>query len=199
MNALQFWVRAPVLFVTAAWCVFALIFLLRKKPPAGGPPAKRDPAARWGIMLQAVSYAMVWYSRARRFGSRPILDLPLSGEIAIALITMAIASGSVWLLLTAVRTLGRQWAVQAQVIEGHRLIVEGPYRWIRNPIYTGMLGMLIATGLAFATWPMLLGAVLIHLLGFTIRVRAEEKLLLAQFGREFEQYKRRVPVLLPRL
>jgi protein-S-isoprenylcysteine O-methyltransferase Ste14 len=98
-----------------------------------------------------------------------------------------------------VRTLGRQWAVQARLIEGHRLIVEGPYRWVRNPIYTGMFGMLIATGLAFAAWPMLLAGIVLYLVGFHIRVRAEEKLLAAEFGEEFQEYKRRVPALLPRL
>lgn len=190
---------APVVFVIASWCVFALIFLLRKKPAESAPPAKRDPAARWGIFLKGIAYAMVWYAGSRRGGSRPIFDMPLAGQIAVALLTAAIAAASVWLVLISVHTLGRQWAVQARLIEGHRLIVEGPYRWMRNPIYTGMFGMLIATGLAFATWPMLLGAIVIYLIGFTIRVRTEEKLLRAQFGEEFEEYRRRVPALLPRL
>lgn len=200
MNSVQFWTRATVVFVIAAWCVFALIFLLRKKPKEIGPPAKRDPAAFWGIFLKGLAYGMVWYAAPRRAGTRPMFDnMPLAGQIAIALLAAVIATASVWLVLIAVRTLGKQWAVQARLIEGHRLIVEGPYRWVRNPIYTGMFGMLIATGLAFATWPMLLGGIVLYLIGFTIRVRAEEKLLQAQFGEEFEAYKRQVPALLPRL
>jgi protein-S-isoprenylcysteine O-methyltransferase Ste14 len=195
----DFWTWAPAASVIAAWCVFALIFLLRKKPKGGGSAVRYDPAARRGMILQAISYAMVWYSRTRRGGSHPIFPMPLAGQILVALLTAAIAAISVWLVLVAVRTLGRQWAVQAQIVEGHRLVLEGPYRWVRNPIYTGMFGMLVATGLAFATWQMLLAAVVVHLVGFFLRVRVEEKLLLAQFGQEFEEYKRRVPVLLPRL
>jgi protein-S-isoprenylcysteine O-methyltransferase Ste14 len=52
----------------------------------------------------------------------------------------------------AVRTLGAQWAYVARVTEGHRLVTEGPYRWVRNPIYSGMLGMMLATGLAVSSW-----------------------------------------------
>ena len=200
MNSIQFWTRATVIFVIAAWCVFALIFLLRKRPKETGPPAKRDSAASWGIFMKGLAYGMVWFAGPRRGGTRPMFDnMPLAGQIAIALLAAVIAAASVWLVLISVRTLGRQWAVQARLIEGHRLIVEGPYRWMRNPIYTGMFGMLIATGLAFATWWMLLGGIVLYLIGFTIRVRAEEKLLLAQFGPEFEEYKRQVPALLPRL
>ncbi len=199
MNSLRFWTFAPAAFVIAAWCAFALIFLLRRKPPESGQPVKRDPAARWGIFLKAIAYAMVWFAAPRKGGTLPMFDLPLAGRVVFALVTALIAAMSVWLVLVSVRTLGRQWAVQARLVEGHRLIVEGPYRWVRNPIYTGMFGMLIATGLAFATWWMLLAGIVVYLIGFIIRVRAEEELLLAQFGEEFEEYKRRVPALLPRL
>ncbi|MBO0858757.1 MAG: hypothetical protein J2P21_09870 [Chloracidobacterium sp.] len=32
------------------------------------------------------------------------------------------------------------------MVEGHALIIEGPYRFVRHPIYTGLFGMLLATG-----------------------------------------------------
>ena len=77
------------------------------------------------------------------------------------------------------------------------MITAGPYAYIRNPIYTGMLGMLIATGRAMEHWIALIAAVIIFAIGMVIRVRAEEKLLRAQFGEEFEDYARRVPAVLP--
>jgi protein-S-isoprenylcysteine O-methyltransferase Ste14 len=193
------WIAAPAFFVVAAWIAFGAIFLLRKKTGASATPAKRDPMARWGIILQAVSYSMVWWSRFWRGGLKPIVPMPLPAQVAVACITIAIAGLSVWLTFVSVRTLGRQWALQAQVVEGHKLIVEGPYRWMRNPIYTAMLGMMIATGLAFATSYMLLGAIVVHLAGIATRVRTEEKLLAERFGEEFQAYKRRVPALLPHL
>ena len=92
----------------------------------------------------------------------------------------------------------QQGSVTAQVIESHELITTGPYAWVRNPIYTSMAGMLIATGLAVSTLSVLIAAVLLSLVGILIRVRLEEKLLRDTFGEHFEEYARRVPALLPR-
>ena len=98
---------------------------------------------------------------------------------------------------SAARTLGKQWALAARLVEGHELIQDGPYRFVRNPIYTGMFGMLIATGLAVTTWPLLLVATILFALGTYVRVRIEEKLLRQAFGERFEQYARKVPALIP--
>ena len=89
-------------------------------------------------------------------------------------------------------------AEAAQVVESHELVTSGPYAWVRNPIYTAMTGMLIATGLAVSTLSVLIAAVLLSLVGILIRVRLEERLLRARFGELYEEYARRVPALLPR-
>jgi len=111
--------------------------------------------------------------------------------------TISLAAVSVWLMKSAVRTLGKQWAVAARLVEGHKLITEGPYAYVRNPIYTGMFGMLLATGLAMEHWIATIAAVVIFAAGLVIRVRTEEKLLRAAFGQEFEDYAQRVPAVIP--
>jgi protein-S-isoprenylcysteine O-methyltransferase Ste14 len=96
-----------------------------------------------------------------------------------------------------VRTLGKQWSLAARVLEGHDLITSGPYSVVRNPIYTGMFGMLLATGLAISHWIGLLIAVIVFSIGTAIRVRSEEKLLRGAFGEKFEAYARKVPAVVP--
>jgi protein-S-isoprenylcysteine O-methyltransferase Ste14 len=83
------------------------------------------------------------------------------------------------------------------VLEGHTLIQDGPYRFVRNPIYTGMFGLLLATGLAGGRWIPLFVAVVLFFVGTCIRIRSEEKLLWQAFGLEFEAYRRKVPALIP--
>ena len=99
--------------------------------------------------------------------------------------------------MSAVRVLGKEWSVTARLVEGHKLATRGPYRFMRHPIYTGMLGMLLATGLAISNWFSLLAAIVIFLIGTIIRVRSEERLLREEFGSQFEDYARRVAALLP--
>ena len=48
--------------------------------------------------------------------------------------------------------LGKQWALVARVPEGRKFLTEGPYARVCNPIYSGMFGMLLATGLAVSRW-----------------------------------------------
>lgn len=182
--------------VLVCWIFFAGIFLLRKKAPQAAE-AKRDRTATIGIFLQMCAYFLVFFQPPWR----PFLPRveALTGIVGIlfCVFTIALAAGSGWLLEAAVRTLGKQWALQARLVEGHKLITEGPYAYVRNPIYTGMLGMLIATGLAFEHWIALIVAIVIFMIGLVIRVKTEEKLLRSAFGAEFEEYAKRVPAVIP--
>jgi len=115
----------------------------------------------------------------------------------MAVLTVAMAVASTWLVNAAARRLGKQWALAARLVEDHTLIRDGPYRVVRNPIYTGMFGMLLATGLAAGQWIPLLIAVMLFIPGTYIRIRSEERLLREAFGSEFEAYARKVPALFP--
>ena len=111
---------------------------------------RRDRVSLIGILLQGAGYASVWIIERPLFA--PILPMPTWAEAVLAIVTVSIAVGSIWLVFSAVRTIGAQWAYVARVTEGHRLVTEGPYRWVRNPIYTGMLGMMLTTGLVVSNW-----------------------------------------------
>jgi protein-S-isoprenylcysteine O-methyltransferase Ste14 len=193
--------RTPIALATLfgvllCWIVFAGIFLFRERPPKA-PEAKRDRFALFGIFLQMCGYFLVWFQRPARPFLPPVAALAGIPGIVFCVFTVAIAASSVWLIQFAIRTLGKQWAMSARLVEGHKLVTEGPYAWIRNPIYTGLLGMMIATGLATEHWLGTTVAVPIFVIGLVIRVRSEEKLLRTAFGEEFEDYAQRVPAVLP--
>ncbi len=187
---------ATLFGVILCWLGFVGIFLLRKRPPKA-PETKRDRLATLGIALQMCAYFLVWFQPPWRPFLPAVAALSGIAGSVFFVFTVAIAAGSVWLVAAAVRTLGKQWAVPARLVEGHKLITVGPYAYVRNPIYTGMLGMLIATGLAMEHWIATIAAIVIFGIGLLIRVRSEEKLLRAAFGQEFEDYARRVPAVIP--
>ena len=180
--------------VLLSWLAFAIVFIVNK-PPSGGPTAKRESKSIIGIVLQGAGYASVWIIRRKFFS--PIATMNQTAEIMLAIFTIALAIASVWFCGAAVRALGKQWSLEARVVEGHNLIMNGPYRIVRNPIYTGMLGMLIATGLAVSHWIGLVAGIVIYAIGTFIRVRSEEKLLRDTFGKQWDEYARSVPAVVP--
>src|SRR5262245_4606865 len=178
----EFWPTLAFVVVMVCWFTFAASFFFLKKP-AAPPDKKRDPSSIAGIVLQAFSYLITW--TVRRAWFTPLFSFGKSIEFVLALLAMAIAAGSVWLCILAIRTLGKQWSLAARVLEGHKLVTEGPYSVVRNPIYTGMLGMLVATGLVVSHWIGLIIAVVVFSLGTAIRVRSEAGLLREMLGAEF--------------
>jgi len=188
--------RAAFDAVIVCWWIFGLTFWLRKRPPPARE-AKRDWTSLIGLSLQAAGYFCVWSFPLRQKQFSRVVPGSPAVEWGLAVLTVAIAVASVWLVNAAARRLGKQWALAARLVEGHTLIREGPYRFVRNPIYTGMFGMLLATGLAAGRRIPLLVAVVLFTAGTYIRIRSEERLLRQAFGPEFEAYTRKVPALIP--
>jgi protein-S-isoprenylcysteine O-methyltransferase Ste14 len=180
--------------VLLSWVAFVAVFLIHKKP-ASGPERKRESSSMIGLGLQGAGYAVIWILHRRYFSS--IAEMNHLVEIVLAVFTSGLAIFSVWLAAAALKTLGKQWSLAARVVEGHQLITEGPYKFVRNPIYTGMLGMLLATGLAVSHWIGLLAGLSIFAIGTMIRIRTEEKLLRETFGMQWEEYAQRVPAVVP--
>ena len=190
----EFWPALAFAAVMLCWFIFAASFIFQKKPPSP-PDKKRDPTSTFGIVLQGISYLIVW--TVRRSWFTPIASLHKSIDIGLSLLAVALAVSSVWLCISAIKTLGTQWSLAARVVEGHKLVTEGPYSFVRNPIYTGMLGMLLATGLAISHWIGLVIAIIVFSIGTAIRVRSEAALLRELFGDEFRKYEHNVPAVIP--
>jgi protein-S-isoprenylcysteine O-methyltransferase Ste14 len=181
--------------VMACWVAFAMIFLSRGKPKGGGSE-RSEKVSRVGVILQSVSYSLAWMT-PRKYSTPLFSSSAWVGWIEAAA-ALLIAIASVWLCKRALETLGQNWAVVARVTDEHELVRSGPYAWVRNPIYFGMLGMLIATILVMSQWWGGLIAIIVFHIGTMVRVRSEERLLAAQFGSKFEDYKREVSAYIPR-
>src|SRR5439155_27089246 len=78
--------------------------------------------------------------------------------------------------LWARAVLGRNWSGTVTVKENHELIVRGPYRLVRHPIYTGLLAMLIATWMEQGHIAGLIGLVLAFA-SFWIKSNYEENVM----------------------
>src|SRR5438128_505371 len=94
--------------------------------------------------------------------------------------------------------LGRRFSGLVAIQPGHTLVTDGIYGIIRHPSYLGLLISTLGWGLAFRSG---VGALLAALMipPLLARIRAEERLLRAQFGAEYDAYRARTSRLLPGL
>jgi protein-S-isoprenylcysteine O-methyltransferase Ste14 len=179
--------------LVAIWIIGGLTFVLmgrqiqrkRERDPQTEANRRSAPKANRGLILQAVGFFFAWFR------------WPATHPTWVDEVALGIALLSAIFSVLAVRELGLQWRIQAVVTEHHKLITTGPYSLVRNPIYTSLLGMLIATGLIMSTWYLTVLAAILYLAGTEIRVHQEEKLLREKFGAEFNAYCSRVPAYLP--
>ncbi len=79
------------------------------------------------------------------------------------------------------------------------LVVSGPYAYVRNPMISGVILLLFAEGLLLRSPPHLAWAGIFFLINATYIPLLEEPLLRAKFGKQYEEYRKGVPRLIPRL
>jgi protein-S-isoprenylcysteine O-methyltransferase Ste14 len=184
----------PLNFIAANYLAFGAIFLFMRQR-SRGQTRKADRTSVIAIFIQACAFAIAWMIARKPF--TPFLPVDWRAQYVVAALTVVLALASLIFVAAAVRTLGKQWSLQARVLEHHELIRHGPYRIVRHPIYTGMFGMLVAGSLACGHWVGLLIASLVYCIGTIIRIRSEEKLLREQFGSAYQEYARQVPAFIP--
>jgi protein-S-isoprenylcysteine O-methyltransferase Ste14 len=95
-------------------------------------------------------------------------------------------------------SLGGNWSGVVTLKDDHQLVGSGPYRWIRHPIYTGILVAAVGTAMVHGHLRAWIGFAVL-LLTFYFKARREEKFLRQEFGSGFEEHARRTGMFLPKL
>jgi protein-S-isoprenylcysteine O-methyltransferase Ste14 len=92
--------------------------------------------------------------------------------------------------------LGALWSSDIVRKEGHRVVDTGPYALVRHPIYAGLILAAAAAALAVAT-PLTIAGVALFIVSIWRRAALEEGFLRQELGPAYDDYRRRVPMLLP--
>jgi protein-S-isoprenylcysteine O-methyltransferase Ste14 len=108
----------------------------------------------------------------------------------------AIQLSSAVLAISARKYLGRNWSAEIASKVDHQLVRSGPYRLIRHPIYTGMLGMFVGTAIISGELHGLVAAAMISV-AYLRKIRLEEQNLQNVFGAKYDEYRERSWALIP--
>jgi protein-S-isoprenylcysteine O-methyltransferase Ste14 len=109
-------------------------------------------------------------------------------------------TGTALLLLAWVQwSLGKNFSTTLHLRQGHSLVMTGPYRWMRHPMYTALF--LLGVGFLVLTANWAVGVPLIVALPIIVvaRVGNEEALMMEQFGEDYRAYMQQTGRFLPRL
>jgi len=121
------------------------------------------------------------------------IDLPMGIRYAGLAIAVASALFSAW----AMWSLGKSYGIRMDLFEGHRLVIDGPYRLTRHPMYLGIVLFHMGATIAMESLALLV-ITLVYVIPFTlVRIRAEDQVLAAGFGEEFRAFSGRVPAFMP--
>jgi protein-S-isoprenylcysteine O-methyltransferase len=143
----------------------------------------------WIVVLASVylAFRLAWALPQLSFGPQPAFEI----------LGIAVFAAGVSLRWYAIVVLGRFFTVNVAIAQDHRLIEEGPYRFVRHPSYTGSLLAFLGLGICFCNWASLAALMGPILAVFLRRMQVEEAALLAAFGDRYRNYIRRTKRLIP--
>jgi protein-S-isoprenylcysteine O-methyltransferase Ste14 len=124
---------------------------------------------------------------------RPGLDvwlLPVNAFTRAA--GVLICAAGVAIAIWARNILGKNWSGFVMIKQDHELIERGPYRFVRHPIYTGIILAIVGTVIALVPTAKGFLYALVLALAFYIKSRHEEHVLAGEFGEKYAGYKQRV-------
>jgi protein-S-isoprenylcysteine O-methyltransferase Ste14 len=111
---------------------------------------------------------------------------------------LALQAGAILLAVWARRHLGRNWSGAITQTVDHQLVQSGPYRLVRHPIYSAMLGLFIGTALVSGELHALI-AVTVIVIAYWRKVRLEERHLRTVFGARYDEYRHGTWAVVPYL
>lgn len=97
----------------------------------------------------------------------------------------------------AIHTLGEHFTRNLQIDANHELVVDGPYRRLRHPSYTGAILLFTGVGIGLGNWLSLVACALLPTVGYSQRIPREEALLRSKLGEPYAEYARHTHRLVP--
>lgn len=149
-----------------------------------------------GVRLIYLGVLVLAYYLAEKRGVMPRVRL-FHENIVTQVVGILICAGGIGLAIWARVILATNWSGMVTLKENHELIQSGPYRFVRHPIYSGILLGIFGTVLALN--PFLGGVVVMGIAVVSLRLKSllEERIMLSTFPDQYPEYMRRVRALIP--
>jgi len=190
------WIEMGPLMVLF-WVVFTACFLpevIGGLLQHSGERDKRQDRGSMGALVGgiAASLALALNISVRWPGPNICADRQVMVWLGIVVMLLGLA-----LRWYSIRVLGRFFTRDVAIREGHRIVRDGPYRYLRHPCYSGTLLQILGIGLVLDGWRALTVLAAVNAVGFGYRIAVEEAALRAAFGDEYLAYARATKRIVP--
>lgn len=149
----------------------------------------------WTLVLVTTTYLILFFLFITEF-----YTITAQLKWSVIAVGSALLIGSFIMRFWGMASLGEQWAVHAvgaQKIRKVSLIKIGPYKFIRHPIYTGIILEVLAYPLIANAYYSFLFSILVCVPAIVLRARVEESYSVRRFGAEYDRYKKEVGMFFP--
>lgn len=172
---------------------------------AGTKPADRSsPAVNWARHIPAYFASTVWAIYVAWIVIAPLQVTkwnrwPLDhwGSDLLGWVAVLILGAGLWLFWYSHYTIGHYWSMQIQMKKAHRLVTDGPYRFVRHPLYTALFLGYLGTLLALQSW-MLAAWFPVFVASYLLFAKEEENVMERGFGEAYRAYRRQTGMFLPK-
>lgn len=178
-------------YLWVAFFILWVVWALKTK----ATQTRESLGSRFSYMVATIAAFYAMFSGDVPLGWMHIRILPR--ELWIQALGIALTVAGMAFAIWARAYLGGNWSSNVTVKVEHQLVRTGPYRFVRHPIYSGLILAMTGTALNRRTVRGLIAVVLLWV-GFTIKSRIEERFMAATFGPQYGEYKAATGALIPR-
>jgi protein-S-isoprenylcysteine O-methyltransferase Ste14 len=182
------------LTISTYWATVLLLVVYRRLlhgHSAGVLPRQRYERRLWRLIVPVVGawIALPWVAVGTHLAglALPAWAADLWPVFALRAAAAAAAVLGYLLSLACWLRMGRSWTMAVVPDQEARLVTAGLYRWVRHPIYSLSILLMLLTAAVLPTVPMAVLATL-HVLVMTLKARHEEGYLLKRFGTDYARY-----------
>lgn len=146
------------------------------------------------LLLDSSLVCILIYCIDPRLMNWSALPLPSWLRLFGFLITLAGLMLFIWVL----RSLGKNFSTTLTIQRDQTLVTQGPYRWVRHPMYTSFVLLWVGYFLLSTNWFIGLTGILGFILAIVVRTPIEEQMMIERFGDEYIAYMSITGQYLPR-
>ena len=175
--------------VSFLWVVFEIYLAVARRAKSAPEHDRNSKRLMWTVIAVSIAGGAFLAFSGYGFLKCCVKALSISGIFFIIL--GQIIRG------IAILTLKRYFTTNVAILEGHKIIKTGIYKYIRHPAYLGDIVSFLGLALAFSSWISFLLIFIPVTAIFIYRIKIEEQVLIEAFGHEYLEYSRKTARLIP--